>query len=72
MLKARRNASDVPALAPQIVSKKRKFFAAQLRPISIRDRLPVAAHFPQFPTQHCRLVGHADRLQMHVRIEAGE
>ena len=44
----------------------------QLRAVAIDDRLPNAAlHFLGLAAQHRRLIGHADRLQMHIGIEAG-
>ena len=55
-----------------MVSKKRKFFAASFRAIAIDDRLSDASlHFLGLAAQHRGLIGHADRLQMHIGIEAG-
>ena len=54
------------------MSKKRKFFAASSGSVAIGDRLSNAPlHFLRLAAQHRGLVGHADRLQVHVGIETG-
>ena len=58
-------------MAPQIVSKKRKFFCSKFRPVSINDCLANSAlHFLSLAAQHRRLIRYADGLQMHVGIKA--
>ena len=66
-----RNASCRSCVAPQIVSKKRKFFCASFRSVSIDHGLANSAlHFLSLAAQHRRLIRHAHGLQVHVGIKS--
>ena len=55
-----------------MVSKKSEILRRFFRTITIDDRLPYPSlHFLGLAAQHRRLIGHADRFQMHIGIEAG-
>ena len=66
--KSWKSASCRSCVAPQIVSKKRKFAVAVPR---ADRRSNSRLDFLGLAPQHCRLVRHADALKMDVGIKAG-